>query len=75
MRLIAVIFVLLFSFTHFGCHARSNANVKPAESGGVAAKNYGFDIVNTWPHDADAYTQGLVFHEGKLLESTGRREV
>ena len=75
MRLIAVVFALGLLFTNFGCQARSNANVKPAESGesgGVTVKNYGFDIVNTWPHDADAYTQGLVFHEGKLLESTGR---
>ena len=75
MRLLAVILVLGLSFTHFGCQARSDANVKPAEggeSGGVTVKNYGFEIVNTWPHDADAYTQGLVFHEGKLLESTGR---
>jgi len=33
---------------------------------------YGYEIVNTWPHDKDAYTQGLVFHESKLLESTGQ---
>jgi len=75
MRLIAVVFALWLSFSNFGCQARSGANVKPAESGesgGVTVKNYGFEIVNTWPHDADAYTQGLVFHEGKLLESTGR---
>jgi glutamine cyclotransferase len=28
--------------------------------------------VNTFPHDAKAFTQGLVFHEGALLESTGQ---
>lgn len=33
---------------------------------------YLFEIVNSWPHDAKAYTQGLVFHEGELFESTGR---
>lgn len=33
---------------------------------------YGYEVVNTFPHDPDAYTQGLVFHEGKFLESTGR---
>lgn len=29
------------------------------------------DVVNSWPHDPAAFTQGLVFHEGRLLESTG----
>jgi glutamine cyclotransferase len=32
----------------------------------------GFEVVNTWPHSREAYTQGLIFHEGKLIESTGR---
>lgn len=32
---------------------------------------YSYRVVNTFPHDPAAYTQGLVFHEGSLLESTG----
>ena len=32
----------------------------------------GYEVVNTWPHSREAYTQGLIFHEGKLIESTGR---
>lgn len=31
------------------------------------------EVVRTLPHDASAFTQGLVFHEGRLLESTGLR--
>ncbi|HEV2762729.1 MAG TPA: glutaminyl-peptide cyclotransferase [Pyrinomonadaceae bacterium] len=31
-----------------------------------------FEVVNTWPHDPRAFTQGLVFHEGALLESAGQ---
>lgn len=34
---------------------------------------YGYEVVNTFPHDPDAYTQGLVYYEGKFLESTGRQ--
>src|SRR5215217_1528873 len=34
---------------------------------------YSYQIINTWPHDAEAYTQGLVFHDGALFESTGLR--
>jgi len=34
--------------------------------------SYDFEIVNTYPHDKEAYTQGLEYHEGYLYESTGR---
>ena len=30
-------------------------------------------VVRRWPHDTTAYTQGLLFHAGRLLESTGMR--
>ncbi len=33
---------------------------------------YGFEVVRTYPHDRRAFTQGLAFHDGELLESTGR---
>ncbi|HEV7798568.1 MAG TPA: glutaminyl-peptide cyclotransferase [Pyrinomonadaceae bacterium] len=32
---------------------------------------YGYEVVHVWPHDPNAFTQGLVFQDGKLLESTG----
>jgi glutaminyl-peptide cyclotransferase len=32
---------------------------------------YGYTIVNTYPHDRDAFTQGLVYVDGTLYESTG----
>jgi glutamine cyclotransferase len=32
----------------------------------------GYEILRTFPHDSLAYTQGLVFHDGFLFESTGR---
>ena len=31
-----------------------------------------FDIINTFKHDKDAYTQGLVYREGYMYESTGQ---
>src|ERR1051326_3122458 len=30
-----------------------------------------YEVVNTYPHDPAAFTQGLVFDNGTLLESTG----
>jgi glutamine cyclotransferase len=32
---------------------------------------YGFKLVATFPHDPTAFTQGLVFADGELYESTG----
>jgi glutamine cyclotransferase len=37
--------------------------------GGVA--EFGYRVVRTYPHDARAYTQGLLFRDGVLYESTG----
>lgn len=35
-------------------------------------KLYGYKIVNSYPHDIYAYTQGLEFYNGELYESTGQ---
>jgi glutamine cyclotransferase len=31
----------------------------------------GFEVVQSWPHDPHAFTQGLVYREGRLYEGTG----
>jgi len=32
---------------------------------------YGYTIVNTYPHDSGAFTQGLIYENGSLYEGTG----
>ena len=34
---------------------------------------YSYKVVNTFPHDPNAFTQGLVYRDGMLYESTGLR--
>jgi len=34
-------------------------------------RNYTYTIVNVYPHDTSAFTQGLIFENGVLYESTG----
>tara|TARA_B100000795_G_C22723700_1_gene408550 strand:- start:117 stop:1163 length:1047 start_codon:yes stop_codon:yes gene_type:complete len=34
--------------------------------------SYDFKIVNTYPHDGNAYTQGLEYYDGFLYETTGQ---
>lgn len=35
------------------------------------ASTQGFRVLHTYPHDPQAYCQGLIFHEGFLYEGTG----
>jgi glutaminyl-peptide cyclotransferase len=79
--------ILLFTscFTGIGCGgsgAQPNSlPVDAAPSNAVANGNagrgpvsvpvYGYEVVNTFPHDAAAFTQGLVFSGGSFVESTG----
>jgi glutaminyl-peptide cyclotransferase len=37
----------------------------------VATPVYGYTVVNSYPHDPEAFTQGLIFRDGVLYESTG----
>ena len=32
---------------------------------------YGYTVVNSFPHDSQAFTQGLIYRDGVLYESTG----
>ena len=38
---------------------------------GIKPQQFSYKVVNVFPHDTSAYTQGLEYHNGKLLESTG----
>lgn len=53
----------------------SGSGAAKEQSGGSDAPartpTYVAEVLQSWPHDPDAYTQGLLFQEGKLFESTG----
>ncbi len=34
----------------------------------------GYQVVNSFPHDVTAFTEGLLIHDGQLYESTGEKE-
>lgn len=38
----------------------------------LAPEKYGFQLINSFPHDTSSYTEGLEIHDGFLYESTGR---
>jgi len=39
----------------------------------VDALKINYSIRSVWPHDTEAFTQGLVIHKGQLYESTGQK--
>src|SRR5215510_7756386 len=66
---LTTIFCLLVAF-HTGCEtngAEGGSKVQASRK----VSNYSYEIINTYPHDPSAYTQGLVYHDGSLYESTG----
>ena len=71
MRVAALLFVLLLTplpaLAQTTAPAGTEAVPQPAP-----VPVYGFEVVHTYPHDPAAFTQGLVFRDGVLLESTGR---
>jgi len=54
-----------------GQSERANTNIVVVAS--KMPEQYAFSVVNTYPHDEHAYTQGLEYHDGFLYESTGQR--
>ena len=70
MRRTALSGALLLSMPALACQSTSVANLKTP--GKAPVPIYGYEVVHAWPHDPGAYTQGLVFQDGKLLESTGQ---
>lgn len=81
MRHLLGILLLTNTLCGVGCEGGAPATA----NGGAAAANkspganpaaeqvtvHGYEVVNAFPHDPSAFTQGLIFHEGALIESTG----
>lgn len=73
-RRVAIVLVLMCSIASLTCQSGTIvANLSDNRaSGKEGVPIYGYEVVHVWPHDPDAYSQGLVFHDGKFLESTGQ---
>ena len=64
--------IALLLTTSLACSAESDNGTDPAPaepSGEIPT--YGYKIVNAYPHDPAAFTQGLLYLDGALYESTG----
>ena len=64
---------LLIATTAAACSSdKTQAGATPAPSvTSTRTPTYTFELVRKYPHDPTAYTEGLLFHEGRFFESTG----
>jgi glutamine cyclotransferase len=47
------------------------APVAPARAGGGPTEVLGYEVLHVYPHDREAFTQGLIVRDGFFYESTG----
>ncbi|MES2522530.1 MAG: glutaminyl-peptide cyclotransferase [Gemmatimonadota bacterium] len=75
---LAGVFVFGTAFTACNSDAPGDDTVSASPDGTPAAAApartpvFVADVVQEWPHDPTAFTQGLVWHEGRLFEGTGQ---
>lgn len=69
-RIRALSLALLFALATPACAQQPAAN-NSAEAT-ARTPTWGFRIVATYPHDPRAFTQGLIWQDGRLYESTGQ---
>jgi len=66
------LFLSLVGGAVFSCDDPKSDDPKPAELPKVKPiQMISYNLIATHPHDTAAFTEGLVFHDNKLFESTG----
>lgn len=73
-QIFSCIFVLLILAT--ACQPHPTPTPLPATETAVSSPteitHYTYKIINRFPHDSTAFTQGLIYRDGLLYEGTGR---
>jgi glutamine cyclotransferase len=76
---LSAVLLVAFSFAGGACRkplGEASATIPASPASAIAATSgeiarYAYEVVEIWPHDREAFTQGLVFRGGNLIESTG----
>ncbi len=71
MKIILPLALIIFFSACNGNQNEEDPTLVVPGSGIAAPKKIEYTILNQFPHDTSAYTQGLEFYNGKLYESTG----
>ena len=64
--------LLICTATGFSCNSAGGPSTNSSNPSTGKVPTYGYEVVKTYPHSTDAFTQGLEYRDGKLWESTGQ---
>ena len=72
--LLALLVLLTLCLTSINSHSSDRALAQNllTQSSLAAATEYGYNVVRSFPHDTDIYTQGLEYRDNYLFESGGQ---
>lgn len=70
-RFLPVLFIIIL-ITSCNNERTSRLHSQNKDTNGLSLIKY--TITNTYPHSIESYTEGLIFHDDKLFESTGSPE-
>jgi len=68
---VRVAIIVLELLALLGAVCACSCSESPAPTTSNITPVYSYNVVNTYPHDRSAFTQGLVFEDGVLYEGTG----
>ena len=71
-RKIFFISTLAIALLGMGC-SLAETNILSENPNNSQVESCNYQIVKTYPHDENAFTQGLIYHDGVLYEGTGLR--
>ena len=66
--------LFLTSWLVFGCSDKNPFGKGSGSNNDHQLKSISFNVVNTYPHDTKSFTEGFLFHDNQLYESTGSPE-
>ena len=64
---ISAIFLLIL----FSCSNNTHSDNKITHSISPQIQSINFKVIKTYPHDPESFTEGFLFHDNQLFESTG----
>ncbi len=69
-----ILIISILSIFSCSCNNDQGGTDSGSSTGNTEPAAIQFTVLNAYPHDTTAYTEGLLFHEGKLYESTGHTD-
>lgn len=73
-KLVAALLILSLAACKTNDSPDHDDSLNTTGNGIPAPANLSYNILSVFPHDTSAYTQGLIYHNGKMYEGTGDYE-